>query len=721
MNARLAFVLASIIAVCVTAQTKPPETPVREVTDTYFGQTIVDPYRWMEKSDSEMTSWLRAQDAYARSMLHAIAGRDKLLARLNELDNAAPSVTFLKGSGDELYFYFKTEPGADLRKLYVRRRLTGKERLLVDPETLSSHERHVSIDYFEPSLDGTYVAYGVSAGGSEGSVLRIMETATGRILSDQIDRTRFAHVSWLPDNKSFFYWRSNKIPEGMPPSETNKRTRTYLHILGDDPDMDQPIFGYKVSPAIELTEIHYPAVAYSPGSPYVIAYVQRGVKFELSLFAAPVTSLRKDPIPWTKIAGEEDDVTGFAVRANDIYLLTHHDAPRFKIVRTSLIKPDLAHAKVVMPPSDSVISEIDVAKDGLYVSLFDGGIGRVKRVSYANDSAEEVALPFQGTVAFLAADPRYLGALINLTSWTHSPLWYRYTPENKQLRDTRLQPLSPVDFSDYESLEVKAKSNDGTLVPLSIVLRKGLKRDGTHPTILWGYGAYGISTLPSFDPKRLAWLERGGILGYAHVRGGGEYGEDWHRAGQKKTKMNSIDDFIACAEYLIAQGFTSPSKIAAMGRSAGGILVGRAMTKRPDLFAAIVSGVGASNPLRLEMMQGGPQNAVEFGELNIREEFEALRMMDPYVNVTPETKYPAVLLTAGFNDPRIPPWMPGKMTARLQAASSSGKPVLLRVDFHAGHGMGSGRLQLREELADVYAFLLWQFGVAAHFSAPSAR
>ncbi|HEY3056894.1 MAG TPA: prolyl oligopeptidase family serine peptidase, partial [Thermoanaerobaculia bacterium] len=324
--------------------------------------------------------------------------------------------------------------------------------------------------------------------------------------------------------------------------------------------------------------------------------------------------------------------------------------------------------------------------------------------------AEEIALPFEGTVAFLSTDPRYLGALISLTSWTHSPLWYRYTPENKQLRDTGLQPLSPADFSNYESLEMKAKSNDGTLVPLSIVLRKGLKRDGTHPTLLYGYGAYGISTLPSFDPKRLAWLERGGILAYAHVRGGGEYGEDWHRAGQKKTKMNTIDDFIACAEYLIAQGFTSPSKIAGMGGSAGGILVGRAMTKRPDLFAAVISRVGASNPLRFEMTPGGPQNAMEFGSVRSQEEFEGLKAMDPYMNVSSNTKYPAVLLTTGFNDPRVPPWQPGKMAARLQAASNSGKPVLLRVDFDAGHGMGSSRSQLREELTDVYAFLLWQFG-----------
>jgi prolyl oligopeptidase len=334
----------------------------------------------------------------------------------------------------------------------------------------------------------------------------------------------------------------------------------------------------------------------------------------------------------------------------------------------------------------------------------------VKRLSYANNTSEHIALPFQGTVGFLSTDPRLLGAFIYLTTWTQSPRWYRYTPENKKITDSGLQPASPVDFSGYEALEVKARSADGTMVPLSIILQKGLPRDGSHPTLLGGYGAYGISSLPIFDPKRLAWMERGGIYAIAHVRGGGEYGEDWHLAGWKKTKMNTIDDFIACAEYLIAQKFTSPSKLAGTGTSAGGILIGRAITKRPDLFAAAVSRVGASNPLRFEVTQGGPANVPEFGTVTIREEFEGLRAMDPYANVASNTRYPAVLLTAGINDPRVPPWQPGKMAARLQSATTSGKPVLLRVEFDAGHGIGSTRSQLREELADTYSFLMWQFG-----------
>ena len=330
--------------------------------------------------------------------------------------------------------------------------------------------------------------------------------------------------------------------------------RTYLHLLGNsDPDKDRAVFGYGITP--DVTEDHFTFVGYTPGSPYLIAVGGHGVKPEQMMFTAPVTALSKNPMPWKRIISEDDDVVNATIRGNDIYLLTHKNAPRYKVVKTSLIHPDLAKATTVIAPSETVVTDVQAAKDALYVQMLDGGISRVKRVSYANDQAEEIALPSKGT-AQLAVDPRYLGAMIYLTSWTKSSLWYRYTPENKKLVDTELQPPSPVDFSNYESLEVKAKSADGTMVPLSIILRKGMPRDGSHPTLLGGYGAYGISTLPSFDPKRLAWLELGGIYAYAHVRGGGEYGEEWHAAGQKKTKMNTIDDFIACAEYLIDQKYT---------------------------------------------------------------------------------------------------------------------------------------------------------------------
>jgi prolyl oligopeptidase len=656
---KLVFILASAVAaLSAAAQVNQPSAPVHAVIDRQFGMATVDPYRWMEQGDPEFVSWLRAQDAYARSTLQALPARNELLARLTALEAGVDSVNFLQQAPSNVFFYLKN------KKLFVREGLQGPERLLVD----------APIDYFAPSLDGKYVAYSVSEG------LRIVETGTGRNLADRIEQTRFTTVSWLPDNQSFFYARSNK---------------TYLHTLGESPEKDRTIFNESVA-----------AVTYAPGSAYLFAVGPRGVTNDVKILAAPLASLHRDPIPWQEITTEDDEVSGFAVRGSDIYLLTHHDAPRYKVVRTSLTKPDLDKAKTIIAPSDSLIVNIEVAKDALYAHLLDGGISKLKRVSYANNRGEEISLPARGNVNFLGVNPRFPGAFVNFGSWTQSPLWYRYTPETRQLRDTSLQAPSPVDFSDYESLEVKAKSADGTLIPLSIVLRKGAVRDGSHPTLLYAYGAYGISTLPSFEPKRLAWLERGGILAYAHVRGGGEYGEEWHRAGQKKMKMNGVDDLIACAQYLVEGRFTSPSKLAATGASAGGILIGRAITKRPDLFAAVVSRVSASNPMRMEWAEGAVQYRMEFGTVAIREEFEALRTMDPYLNVAPNTKYPAVLLTAAASDSRIPAWQQAKMAARLQAATISSKPILLRVDFEAGHGVGS--IQPKEELADVYAFLLWQ-------------
>jgi prolyl oligopeptidase len=299
---------------------------------------------------------------------------------------------------------------------------------------------------------------------------------------------------------------------------------------------------------------------------------------------------------------------------------------------------------------------------------------------------------------------------MKLSSWTQPQLWYAYDPASDKFTDTGLRPRSPVDYSAIVSEEVKVKSHDGRLVPLSIVRRGDLSRNASNPTLLYAYGAYGIRLDASFDPTLLAWLERGGVYAVAHVRGGGEYGEDWHLAGQKLTKPNTWKDFIACGEYLVEQKWTSPARLAGQGGSAGGITVGRALTERPDLFAAIIDDVGMSDTVRFETSANGPPNVPEFGSVSSAEGFKGLLAMSSYHHVEDGAKYPAVLLTTGINDPRVDSWQMGKMTARLQAASASGKPILLRVDFDAGHGIGSTKQQANEGIVDGWAFLLWQFG-----------
>jgi prolyl oligopeptidase len=684
---------------------------VHTITEEYFGVKVADPYRWLEETSSPaVVSWMKAQNDYTRTVLQRIPGRDKLLERIKALDNAGSVVSALQVWGGR-YFYFKTVPGSDNRKLYVRDKAGAPERLLVDPEKLTTaNGRHFSIDYFAPSIDGRYVAYGISPGGSEESVLHVIESTTGKVLSDSIDRAEFAQPAWLSDN-SFFYTRAQKLAPDAPATAKYQKMRAYRHVLGEDPDKENPVLGYQVCPAIPVAEDDFSSMFYSPGaSKYLVALVVHGVKREVDLYSAPFTDHPDANTPWKKVADAADGVIGFDVHGESIYLQSHKDASRFKILRTSLGRPDLEHAEVVVPASDVVVVGLVAANDALYVQDLDGGIGRLRRLGYDDGSIRPVRLPFDGAIQSLVSNPTTPGAWLELVSWTRSPLWFALDAQSGKLDDTGLVAQSPVDYSQIESEEVKAPSADGTMVPLSIVHKRGIALDGSHPTWLEGYGAYGITIDPNFNPPRLAFLEAGGVFAVAHARGGGEYGEDWHVGGQKLTKQHTIDDMLAGAKYLIEHKYTSPAHLAGEGTSAGGITIGGAITQSPDLFGAALIRVGDSDSMRSELMASGPANIPEFGTVKEPDGFKALYAMDAYQHVKPDTPYPAVLLTTGANDPRVAPWQAAKMTARLQASTSSGKPVLLRVDYDAGHGIGSTKSQRDEELADELAFLFWQLG-----------
>jgi prolyl oligopeptidase len=345
----------------------------------------------------------------------------------------------------------------------------------------------------------------------------------------------------------------------------------------------------------------------------------------------------------------------------------------------------------------------------------EGGMSRLWRIDYKGTSPELIRLPYDGS-AFIdldAANQENDGIFYELNSWTKSTAFFRYDSKTGNSTDTSLMPSLPVDMSGIETTNVQVKGADGTMIPLVILYKRGLTRNGRNPALLdGGYGAYGFeNTSPAFDPPLLAWLERGGVLAKAGVRGGGEYGEEWHLAGKGKTKANTWRDFIACAEYLVKEGYTSPAHLAGEGRSAGGILIGNTIIERPDLFGAAIDLVGLNNPLRYETTSNGVPNIAEFGSTKTEEGFRALLAMDAYSKVKKGEKYPAVLLTTGANDPRGGPWMSAKMAARLQAATASGKPILLRNDYDAAHGIGLNRQQRNEELADVLAFLFQQLGV----------
>ncbi len=699
----------------------PPPTPVRTVVDDYNGTKVADPYRYMENlGDPEVAAWFKAQNDYTRGTLDRIPGREKLLERIQMLDQSVPQVYELRLPGDA-YIIFKRQPTEDVWKIYLRNGLRAADRLLVDPEKvdLTAEDRAKGKnDYTSVAVspDGKLMVVGIIPGGSEtNNELHVFEIATGHEVGDVITHGACAEglfASWLPDSKSFVYGRLQDLAAGAPAEQVRQNFRSYLHIIGTNQSKDKPVFGSGIVPGIDVDKSLIASVMIPVGSRYAIGALNGSVTPNSAYYIAPVDSLGKPGTPWRKIADFADGVKDVVAHENDLYLLTYKDAPRYKILLLDARRLDLAAAQTVVPLSEAVIIKMAEAKDALYVQLMDGGIGRLLRIPNSPGAKpERVALPFDGSI-YMSADPRLPGVLLDATTWVKAFKVFAYDPKSAIVSDTGIQPAGPFDDPpDLESEEVKVPSHDGVLVPLSIVHKKELKLDGSHPTLVEGYGAYGFSIKPTFSPVELAWYELGGVRAICHARGGGEYGEDWHLAGKGATKPNTWLDFIACAQYLVDKNYTSRARMAGTGASAGGILIGRASTERPDLFGAAIIDVGMLDTVRLETSANGETNIPEMGTVKTEEGFRNLFAMSSYLHVKDGTSYPAILLTTGMNDPRVDPWMPGKMTARLQAATSSGKPVLLRVDFGGGHGGGSGEREQQEALADRFSFLLWQFGV----------
>jgi prolyl oligopeptidase len=709
-----AISLIALTGAVAIAQTKPHVAPVKNIVDTHFGVEVHDPYRYMEDmKNPDVTAWMKAQADYTRGVLDRVPQRATLLAEVQKYgDAAAARTTGTQVNGDHIYYY-KRLANENIPKFYVRIGIGGKERVLVDPEAMKGPEgQHYAIDWFSPSLDNKYVAYGLSLGGSEQSVLHVKEVATGKETGDLIDRANFGPPGWTSDNR-LLYNRLQKLAPDAPPTEKYVNSRVYLHALGSDPEKDVATLGPGVAPGVTIDPAAIPFAGTIPGSRHALGVVVNGVQREITIYVATLESLGAGKPEWKKVVDPSDEVTDSTLIGDDLYLLSHKGAPRFKVLKLDLKEPDLAKAALIVPPSESVVTGLAAAKDALYVRRMNGSTSDLLRVPYtAGAKPVAVKLPFDADIPALATDIRVPGVIYGASAWTRFGGFYFYDPRTSKVTDTGLQPQGPYDnLDELVATEVKVKSHDGTLVPLSIVHRKGLKLDGTNPTILFGYGAYGISQTPYYRPTWLPWFRRGGILAFPHVRGGGEYGEDWYKGGYKATKPNTWKDAIACAEWLIAHKYTATPRLAIMGGSAGGIFVGRSITERPDLFGAAIDEVPVSDMLRMEFSENGVPNIPEFGSVKTEEGFKALYAMSSYHWVKDGTAYPAVLVNTGINDPRVDAWQAAKMAARLQAASTSGKPVLLRIDYDAGHGIGSTKKQAYEERADVLAFLFWQFGV----------
>jgi prolyl oligopeptidase len=674
---------------------------VNVVRDTYFGETLSDPYRWMENDkDPEWLAFLKSQNEHTRAVLDALPLRKSLLKRIRQL-SADTVLTYRVQQANDLLFFEQRPLGANSYELYVRQ--DGHDHLLIDPTVQNSGSGHVSLDWWSASPNGVYVVYGLSKAGSENSTLHVLTVADGRDLAERIPDTQGAFPQWLDDGSGFFY---NQLTGAVDTPERFLDSQARFHRIGADPALDPVLMKRGLVAGIDYDRIQAPTIFTFHGARHAVLALS-DVRPESRLFIAPLAAAIAGPTQWTPIAGFEDEITDVQLVDDKLYLLANKDKPRGRILTTSVLAPNLATATEVVAQGPLVIQGMSRARDGLYLKMMDGGLGGLRR--YAHDGRlSDIALPFDGTVGGVFADADKDGVLLALTGWlTPGGIWS--VNAAGRVTDTGITPRPHIDISAYETKRLFATAADGTKIPYSVIYRKGLTLDGKTPAWISAYGSYGAAAYtPAFAGRTLALIDAGAIVGYANVRGGGEYGREWHKAGQLANKPNTWRDLIAVCEDLCAHKYTSPQHLAIGGRSAGGIAVGRAMTERPDLFAAVVSGVGWSNPLRYVAEQNGYGEEPEWGAIAEQAGYRALRSIDSYQAVQDGTPYPAVLLTTGVTDPRVAPFHAGKMAARLQAATSSGKPILLRVEFDAGHGIGSTRTQQDEEAADTYAFLLWQ-------------
>ncbi|HET6264547.1 MAG TPA: prolyl oligopeptidase family serine peptidase [Usitatibacter sp.] len=681
-----------------------PATAKRPVTDTYHGTRVVDDYRWLEDArDPAVRQWSLAQLKVARAHLDQLPQRAALKAKLADLYNTAPhryySFTHVNGA----LFAMKNLPPKNQPMLVMMKSAADArgERVLFDPNERKST---LHADWYVPSHDGRYVALSLSDKGSEDGAAHVIDTQTGRELPDVVPRVQYptggGSIAWDEKGTGFYYTR---YPQGgeRPAADANFYQQVYFHKLGTPAASDTYVIGR------EFPRIAETMLTTTRDGRWLLAAVSNGDGGEHAFY------LRDPGGRWTKVAEYADKLRSMSLGPDGrLYGLSLKDAPRGKIVALALESPELAKATVVVPQSEAVIESFEPAASRLYVVYMAGGPSEVRMFDLKGGALGSLPAEPVSSVTLgerLEGDEILVGAQSYLTPFA----WYRYAPGGKLERVAELAGATKVNFDDAEVVREMATSKDGTKVPVNILMRKGTKLDGSNPVMLYGYGGYGLNQRPGFSLRNRAWLDAGGILAVVNLRGGGEFGEEWHLAGNLTRKQNVFDDMIGAARHLVERGYTTPARLGAMGGSNGGLLMGAIVTQRPELFRAIVCHVGVLDMLRVETTPNGAFNVTEFGTVQDPAQFAALYAYSPLHRVKDGTTYPAVYFATGENDGRVDPFHSRKMAARLQAANPEGRPVLLRIDMDSGHGRGTALATKIEQDADWMAFLMNELGMTA--------
>ena len=719
--------LAMLLAMSSNAQTSayrfagvdvPPPLPIQNVQDVHWGTKVDDPYRFLEQvKDPAVLTWMRGQADAADAILNRLPGRQTIFNTLKERDAVGGTVvSSIHRTAGNRWFYLMRPQGQSQAKLVWRDGVRGEEKLLVDPELITKEKgKPHAVQSFYPSPDGKLLAYGMHSSGSEIGNLYVIDVATGKEVLPPIDRIRFAGVSWRENGSGLFFSRLRPGYETMKSTERFADTgRYYLDLK--QPNPDHLIFNASMYPQLKLPSFATGGIAEVPGSDLAAMVVYFGVDRRLAMYVAKMDEVLSGKAQWREVFKQSDDVREVDIGHGHVYVRSALNAPRFKVLKLKVPELNLSQAETLVPETEGVLRSISVAKDALYVTRREGVNTALLRIPASmragGNDVQKLTLPLEGNVNVIGS-PDHSELVVAISSWTQALRRYVYAPSTGQFERLLLAPpVEPVQKVDIVAREVMVPSHDGVKVPVSIIMRADAVLNGQNPTILYGYGAYGTTEEPGRSTGVITWVERGGIYAFAHVRGGGALGSQWHMAGHKTTKYNTWKDGIAAAEWLIANGYTSASKLGIYGGSAGGVFVGRAITERPDLFAAAVPSVPVLDMVRSEQRANGVANIPEYGSVKVEAEFHALLRNSAYHAVKDGVRYPATMLMHGVNDSRVDVWQSLKFASRIADAQKGQQAVLLRLDYQAGHGSGSGADQAMQRTADLQSFMLWQMGEA---------
>lgn len=700
-----------LLAACqiTQAQFKYPATPERPVVDDYFGTKVTDSYRWLEDMNSpEVQKWFKEESDFTNSIVKTIPGRDALFNRMKEIQALGGDSYGIIRQLDQNYYYIKNTKGESIYKLYYRKGKNGAETLLIDPATI---KKGGAITTFTISPDNKKLAVTIAEDGAEVCDIKIMDIESKTFLDDKLSPvwSEF-NFEFTPDSKAITY--TQMVTSDNTSDDFLKNMKSLLHVIGTDPKTDKILASKENNPELGLLKEQFPHIMFSNDYAYIILDIGSTKNEEFS-FYAPFSELSKAKINWKPLIKYEDGIVASQIMGDKLFFITHKNAPNYKLAYTSIKKPDFNNPTILVPESDKILRRLRKSKNFLYYNLSDGINQETFSLNIKTLETKLIPLPI-GANGGYSISPRQNDEMMFFNnSWITPSTDYDYNGVTAKLEKSKEMTSngSFPDFGkDYVVKEVEIPSHDGVMVPLSIIYPKNIKMDGSTPCYITGYGGYGISEYPYFvGPGLMTLLEQNTIVAFAHIRGGGEKGNKWHEDGMKAKKPNTWKDFIACSEYMIKEKYTSKEKLIGNGVSMGGVLIGRSITERPDLYKVALVEVGCTNTIRMETTPNGPNQIPEIGTLKNEEDVKHILEMDSQSKVKKGEKYPAVLIRTGINDPRVVPWEPGKFAAILQNYSSSQNPVLLHVNYANGHHSSDLDVTFGDE-ADMYAFALWQVG-----------